>query len=158
MGKIVTTTKPRGKQIPWLFHYLDQGGPGFMNASESARLAGYKANGDQSFGVIGCENLKKLKPLIEEWMEEEAFSPSALRKKHIGLLNAKTTKFATHEGKITDEREVEDNGTQIKALDMAYRIKGEYAADKVEVVGLDALAARLASAHNRTKANDDDES
>ena len=40
------------------------------------------------------------------------------------LRKAKVTKHFTHEGKVIDEREYEDNQTQLKALEVTLKLKG----------------------------------
>ena len=95
--------KPVKKQKIWLSHYLNPDGKGFMNATESAMLADYKANSYGAFGVIGCENLKKLKPLISAWMDEEGLSDDMLKKKHLKLISAQESKFIKIKGAVKQE-------------------------------------------------------
>lgn len=183
------TRKPTGKQSLWLSAYLDRSNSEtFLNCTNSAMAAGYKANGFDSFSSIGSENLKKLSPLIDTWMDDIGLSESALKKKHVELIDAKETKHIKIKGAVTQEElppgcrviavsgvvhdeKGEDGesselfGTgetiieisgdalaiQAKVLDMGYRIKGSYAAENLNITGLEGLAKRLSDAHNRTK-------
>ena len=49
------------KQRRWIDYYIETG-----NATEAARLAGYRAKTDKAMGAIGAENLAKLRPLVDE--------------------------------------------------------------------------------------------
>lgn len=42
------------------------------------------------------------------------------------MLDAQRTVFATHEGRISDERSVPDNSAQLRALNMAFALRDEY--------------------------------
>ncbi|MEJ2279472.1 MAG: hypothetical protein P8Y70_17275 [Candidatus Lokiarchaeota archaeon] len=53
------------------------------------------------------------------------------------LLEAKDTRFFQKDGKVVTEREVESLATQIKALDMALKVKGMYAPERRELTGAD---------------------
>ena len=53
-----------GLQQAFVYEYLKD-----FNATRAAERAGYQANGDGSFSVIGCENLGKLK--IREAISEQ---------------------------------------------------------------------------------------
>ena len=62
-------SKLTAKQQAWIDYYK-QG----HSATESARLAGYKANSESAFGTIGFENLQKLARYIAD-REEILASP-----------------------------------------------------------------------------------
>lgn len=62
-------SKLTAKQQAWIDYYK-QG----HSATESARLAGYKANSESAFGTIGFENLQKLAKYIAD-REEILASP-----------------------------------------------------------------------------------
>jgi len=55
MPKLVDN-KPSLKQQKWLLSYSKTG-----NSTLAAKEAGYQCNHEKSYGVIGCENLAKLK-------------------------------------------------------------------------------------------------
>jgi len=52
-------------------------------------------------------------------------------------MGAKETKFFSHEGKITDQCDVEALETQRKTLDMAMKYKAMYSPVKHEITGKD---------------------
>ena len=48
-------------------------------------------------------------------------------------MEAKETKFFQFQGSLTEEREIETFGIQLKALNLAMRAKGMFALEKKEV-------------------------
>lgn len=60
--------------IVWLRAYLDEGAPTFLNATASARRAGYNAKDVNSFKAIGHTNRRKYGPKIAEWLDRHGFS------------------------------------------------------------------------------------
>jgi|SRR5438552_14357391 len=45
-------------------------------------------------------------------------------------LDAKVTKYFTHRGEVTDQRDVEDHATQLQAADQIYSLAGLYARER----------------------------
>ncbi len=135
--------KPKTKGITtnkmalWLRAYLDEGARTFLNKGLSAKAAGYKCKDDACFQSIGCENFRKLRDIIEKWLDENALSEAALKAKMLSLVNAKEIKFFSEKGVVTDQREVEAIETQRKTLDMALKVKGMYAPERHEHTGKD---------------------
>lgn len=161
----------KGKQRPFLRAYLDETNPEtYLNALASAKAAKYKAKNDNSFGAIGCENLKKLNSRIEKWLDEEGLSAKRLKLKLLSLIEAKQTHFHKVKGHVKpedlppgviviaesnkialsgkgDDAEPFDDGdtivaiptdaleTQRRSLDMALKVRGEYAPEKREHTG-----------------------
>lgn len=122
----------------WLKHYLDEAcSTTFLNKTESAKRAGYKASSEESFRQIGCQNFTKLNDKISKWLDENGLSENALKIKLVSLLDAKETRFFSWEGQVTDQREVEAIETQRRTLDMAMKAKGMYAPEKHEHTGKD---------------------
>ena len=130
--------KLTGKRLAWLSAYTDQSNPKtFLNATQSA-MAVYsnrkknqtKEQRYQSHASIGNENLKLLEKEINKWMDEVGLSENYLKKRLLELTKAKKTKFFAEKGVITDQVEVDDNSTQLKAVDMGFKYKGLYAAEK----------------------------
>jgi phage terminase small subunit len=103
------------KQRKFLKYYLETG-----NVSQSALKAGYAWRGS------GFENLSN--PIIQEaykmLLEKEGLTDNEDIKDLKRLRKAKMTKFFQHEGRIVETEEVDDNATQLKALEMTKRIKG----------------------------------
>ena len=54
------------KQRRWIDYYIETG-----NATEAARLAGYRAKTDKAMGAIGAENLAKLRAYVDEKLAEK---------------------------------------------------------------------------------------
>ena len=126
------------KRLVWLKHYLNESNPlTFLNNTEAAKTAGYKAKSEESFRSIGSANFTKLAGEIGKWLDEHGLSENALKLKLIELIEAKETKFFAHDGKVTDQRDVKAYGIQRQALDMAFKVQGSYAAEKHEVSGQD---------------------
>lgn len=120
------------KQRLWLAAYFDRGSDTFMHATNSARAAGYSGKNEANYAEVGYRNKKALQPQINEWLDEEGLSDNALKLKLVELLDAKETKFFSHEGLVVEEREITAWGTQTKALDMAMKMKGMYSPEKHE--------------------------
>ncbi len=118
------------KQRKWLKAYLKSG-----NATEAARQAGYQAKSDTAFEQIGFQNVRKLQPHIARWIDEHELSETRLKELLIQGLTAKETKFFQHEGEVVTEREVVAWGPRRAFLDMALRVRGMYAAEKLDLGG-----------------------
>jgi hypothetical protein len=119
--------KPSRKQL-WLSHFLDHSNKStFLKKSGAAIAAGYSSPSSS-----GSANYKYFKDKIAEWLDEVGLSETTLKIKLATLLDAKETKFFAHQGVVVDEREVEALGLQLKALDMAFKVKGSYAPEKHE--------------------------
>jgi hypothetical protein len=95
-----------------------------MTLTEAARRAGYSK---KCPGQAGYQVLQNLKLRMPELLDRLELSDVALIEKHLKpLLSAKTIKFFQHEGKITGSRIVADNDARLRALDMAFKLKGSY--------------------------------
>lgn len=99
------------------------------NVAAAARKAGYR---DRNEGYVALQN-PAVKAEVDAFMSafQKAIPDSTLISKHKKLLNAKKVVSAVITGKDADERtddfiEVDDCQTQIKALDMAYRVRDKY--------------------------------
>lgn len=115
----------------WLACYLDRSNPEtFLNGTASAKEASYKCTSDAAFRAVGCNNIKKCAPQIKQWIEEQGLTDEALKIKLMSLLDAKETKFFQHEGKVTDQRDVDALGIQIKAVELGMRVNGLFAPEK----------------------------
>jgi len=156
-NKTKSTLPPlRGRQAAWLAAYCDPTShTTFMNATASAEAAGYQAKNRRNLGVIGHENLQKLKPHVEHWLDQAGFTEERIKLKVLSLMDALETKFFQHEGIVTDTRRVEALGIQLGAVQLAARIKGLFAPQEVKVTGLSDLAGRLTRAHQREEGDDD---
>jgi hypothetical protein len=151
----------------WLSAYLDAGGTTFLNATASARRAGYHAKDINSFKAIGHANKKKFAPKIGKWLDDHGYSETNLKIKVLQLMEAKETVFQKLKGAVlqTDlpegHRAVATSGTviqtkdgqaygdgdtlieidvanycvQVKATEMALKVKGLFAPEKHEHSG-----------------------
>ena len=118
------------KQIRFIYFYMRDNG----NATESARLAGYKGN-DVTLGAVGAENLKK--PLIITEIErlriEAGITPELAAKRHKELLDAERTVYITtitktKKGKDTTVEEAHkepDKTIRLGALHLYYKKEGK---------------------------------
>lgn len=141
------------KRLVWLDFYLDASNhKTFLNKTESAVSAKYKAKTRAAFRSIGYENFTKLDSQINAWLKEHGLSEKALSLKLLSLMDAKETKFFStpekdEKGKTTgimiETREVEAIEVQRKALHMAMTSQGMYKdADPLKGAG-DALERLL---------------
>jgi hypothetical protein len=128
--------KPPRKKDVWLKHYLDETSPAFLSPTEAARLtfpaSSYKEN---SLRAIGSKLKAEWEPEIKRWMDEEGLSEERLKKKIIQLLEAKETKFFQHEGVVTDQRDVDALGVQLKATELGCRVMGHFQPQEHRVKG-----------------------
>lgn len=128
-------TKPTDKQKAFLGFYLDRANKDtFFNKTASARAAGYSESpnsGQQAWKSPAVQEA------IREWMVEHGSTKSILREKLFELLEAKQIKFFQKDGKVTDEREVEDRAIQAKAVEIFARLDGHNEPEKRELTGKD---------------------
>jgi hypothetical protein len=130
----------------WLQNFLDRANPDtFFNIRASALRAGWSEKGAAS---AGYRLKKKFQHKINLWLNEDGLSDESLDAKLIALLDAKKTKFFAHKGVVLDERNIQALDIQIKALDMAYKLKGRYAAKKHEVTTKNTDTPRLSIDEN----------
>jgi hypothetical protein len=111
--------KPR--QVALVKNLLDG-----MTITEAARRAGYSK---KCPGQAGYQALQNLKLKMPELLERLGLSLVALIEKHLKpMLSARTTKFFQHGGRVTGKQIVADNDARLRALDMALRLRGSFAA------------------------------
>ncbi len=146
----------RGKQAIWLKHFTDIDNPKtFNNRTESTYAAGYAVNSRECASQIGSQNFRKLKAHISKWLNEAGLTPDIIKLGILDGMNAHVTKFAMHEGKITDERECIDYPTRAKFHRLAIDVQG-MAVNKHQIsgpgggpvgvqLGVDDLAAEMMS-------------
>ena len=139
MEKASATRQLTPRQIAFANHLLETG-----TITEAARRAGYS---DKNLSQSGHQALKAIRLRMPELMDDFGLTESALIEKYlVPLLSAKTTRYFQHQGMVKQKREVADNDARLKALDMAFRLKGVYKAadfkpsesEGVKVVILDA--------------------
>jgi Terminase small subunit len=100
------------------------------NLTESALAAGYSGKHP---GQSGWQALKNIQLKMPELFDRYGLTDEALIEKHLKpLLSATETKFVHAKGKITDMLKVPANAIRLDALNMAFRLKGSYAAPASE--------------------------
>ena len=107
------------RQVAFAKHVLKGG-----TITEAARRAGYS---DKNLSQSGHQALKAIRLRMPELMDDLGLTDTALIEKHlVPLLSAKTTKYFQRQGRVEQKREVADNDARLKALDMAFKLKGAY--------------------------------
>jgi hypothetical protein len=141
------TLKKRGmpkltkKQRAFLAYYLGSKGEGKMSfdGRASVMAAGYRCKSDDVAAVIATENLRTLKPYIDQFWELSGLSTDKIRGVLMtgvfGGMACKKTIFFQHQGAVTETHEVIDRGLQAKYVEMAMKYKGMFAPDRIEHSG-----------------------
>lgn len=119
------TTKPRqtltAKQSAFVIAFIRT-----QQKNKAALLALYSPKHPDQSGYQAFQAIQKKVPDI---MDRMGLTVPALIEKHlVPLLNAKTVKMAQDEGIFTDVVALDDNGSQLTALDIAFKLHGAYAA------------------------------
>lgn len=128
----------------WFFHYTDKSNPKtFMNATESARLAGFNCKSERNFRSVGWLMRKRMDDQIAKWLKKYGLSDSVLYKKLLDLMDATEVRHFQKDGKVTDTRVIRALSIQLKALELACKIKGIVAPEKLEVTGKDGQAIKI---------------
>ena len=104
-----------------------------FNASAAARKA-YNCKSKESSWAIGSKMFKKLREHINDWLEEQHLTETALKVRLAELLDAKEKKRFFHEGKIIESEEYPAWLPRIKALELAMKTKGKLK-ERVELSG-----------------------
>jgi hypothetical protein len=95
-----------------------------MTITAAARSAGYSR---KCPGQSGYQALQNLKLRMPELLDRLGLSDVALIEKHLKpLLSARTTKFFQYRGKVTGKRLVLDNDARLRALELAFKLKGSF--------------------------------
>ena len=130
--------KEKPKNLPnlWLSHYLNrESQTTFFKPEASVRASGHKFLREDTYRIQGWKYCKKFAAKIEAWLDENGLSDNALKQKLIALLDAKEIKVVPDGSGGSTAIDADALHIQIKALDMAFKIKGSYAAEKREISG-----------------------
>lgn len=73
-------------------------------------------------------------PIIKS-LDKQGINLDSLAKKLAEKLEAKETKIFAYQGKIGDEVDLEAHDIQLRAIDMALKLRGDYPTEKHEVSG-----------------------
>src|ERR1700674_3366889 len=98
--------------------------------TEAERLAGYSTKYP---GQNGSQALREMRKSMPEVLDALGLTDHSLVENYLKpLLNAKETVFAKYKGKFGQKRDVVSWGPRQQGLDMAFRLKGSYAASTEE--------------------------
>jgi len=111
------------RKIPWkvrrfFVHYARTG-----NATEAANIV-YKCKNDNVAAVQGSNLLRKYKIELTAMLDAHGLTDDKIAAEVAKAVEAKETKFAIHEGKFTDEREVVNVAEHRKGLELVTKLKG----------------------------------
>ncbi len=87
---------------------------------------------------------------IREALEDEGIDSFRLAKKLRDKLDAKITKHFAHEGVVMDDRDYEAHDIQLRALDMALKLRGDYPAERRQVTFPEGIPVRNFSPEEET--------
>jgi len=137
--------KMTDKMRAWLAFYIDRTNPlTFFNKTQSALAAGYKSKRRNSLEVVGSQNYRKLKPLIDQWMDTEGFTEERVKAKFLTLIDAKEVKFFQKDGIVTDRREVDAIEVQRRTAVEMGKVLGMYKKDnEQQQAGMQSLSDTL---------------
>jgi hypothetical protein len=98
-----------------------------MTITDAARAAGYADNG--YVGQIGSQALENIKLKMPEVLEKHGLTDDVLIENYLKpLMNAEETKFFQFQGSVVSQENVIAWGPRKEGLDMAFKLKGSYAA------------------------------
>lgn len=83
--------------------------------------------------VIASQNLIKLNIQMVDLMNRMGLDTERDIKDLTRLREAKTTKHFAHEGKIVDQADIDDNNTQLKALELSLKLKGSLKDEGIKI-------------------------
>lgn len=88
-----------GKQRLFVQAYLAYGEPTFLNATQSAKKAGYSGS-DDTLGVIGHDNIRKPKICshIEAWFHEQGYNSEELIRRWLTVTQCDLSLYVTPDG------------------------------------------------------------
>lgn len=109
-----------GKELKFLDALF---GEANFNATKAYELAGFEAS-YQNRRPNACKLIKKLGPIIKQWLDDAGLNEASLKFKLLQKFEAKETKFFQHEGKVVETREIEAHAIQLKALELAMKARG----------------------------------
>jgi len=120
------------KQTKWFRQVIRTGEP------TQAAFDVYNCKDRKVAKVIAYENLTKLHLSMNDLMDRMGLDIERDMQDLIAEREAMTTKFATHEGQITDQAEVIDWQTRHKALELTLKLKGRLSKDSDSNQGIGA--------------------
>lgn len=122
---------PKAKKTKFIRALLTPG-PDSGNLEKAAMAAGYSP---RSAGARGRQLIQEpdVRNRVIRALERAGIGLDSLSDGLGNLLQATDTRYFSHEGTVTDEREVADNNTRLKAHELAYRLHGALAQEGPQV-------------------------
>ena len=113
-----------GKQKLFVKAYLAYGEPTFLNATQSAKRAGYHGK-ISVLAVVGHTNLRKAKirSHIDAWFHEQGYNSDALIRRWVSVANTDLSLYVTPDGLELEELKKAGLGFLIKGV--RYSAKGK---------------------------------
>lgn len=106
----------------WLAAYLDEDNPdAFFNVPGAAKAAGFQSKNKHGLTKVGQRCLRKLRPHIKRWLDDVGLSEEKIRMKIMQGLDCRETRFFSHLGNVTDERDVIPWAIRAKFYELAAR-------------------------------------
>ena len=118
------------KQTLFVRYYTDRKSESFGNATQSALRAGYGPEYARKITAVLSENVSAT---MSDALEEAGLTDDVLAKRHAELLNKREVVFV-RDGKESHHELTEQPDTNAvkAALDMAYKLKRHYPAERIE--------------------------
>lgn len=112
-----------GKQRLFVEAYLAYGEPTFLNATQSAKKAGYVGK-YSTWAVVGHENLRKpkIRAHIDAWFHEQGYNSDALIRRWISVANTDLSLYVTQNG--LDLEALKEAGLGFLIKGVRYSAKG----------------------------------
>ncbi len=108
-------------ELTWLVAYV---GEAKFCATLAEKMTGRTHSTRNAQKVNAHRTLQRLQPVIARWLDEMGISELTIKIKLMQKLEAKEILFFKHRGKVHETREVDDNATQLKALELAMKATG----------------------------------
>ena len=118
--KVFQGTRLTPKMRRWFYEYVTNGG----NATAAARIA-YPNVAEASLWNIGFQNVRKLKAPLDVLADLMGISDAKVMAVLSEGLSATRTVTATHQGKITDEREYIDHPARRSFAELIMKARGQ---------------------------------
>ena len=85
------------------------------------------------------QTMRELLTPMQKALMEAGITPKMLAEKIIEYLSAEDKKFFAHQGKVEDEKTVKAWDVQLKAQDIAHKLRGDYAPEKQDLTMHDGI-------------------
>ena len=131
-GQAKLTVRHSGGQLrrkKFVRAFADPNSPTFANGRSSAMAAGFAESGASGTAARLLEE-PEVRDSVLRAQEGIGVDADYLSRKLKHALNAKEVRFFSSEGIVTDQREVSDNHTRLKALELAHRLRGDFPKDE----------------------------